>query len=233
MNTRWGFAPALAACALLIAGCAGNTGPGSGEVDPPSSEASPASAAWLDEGRLFAVVTWGSSSCVPVVETAVAEGQHVTVTFVKEDATRVCTMDYAPRASLVGLPAGVDPTRDLQVTIIDPMAPDALLHTQLAGQASLSGRGGEPTDYAPSAGWFSEGVVLLTWGSSSCPPVIENLVESNGGAAVTIKTEDGVCTADMAPRLTMLGLASAPSAGAVLTLDGGDFDGVRVPIIGR
>ena len=39
---------------------------------------------------------------------------------------------------------------------------------------------GSSTEYQPSAGWFDDGgLVLLTWGSSSCAPVVES-VEADG-----------------------------------------------------
>lgn len=228
MTTRWGFAAALAATVLLATAC---TNPGSAPVDTPSSEAPPVAAAWLDDGRLFAVVTWGSSTCVPVVQATTADGQNITVTFAEEDQTRACTDDYAPRASLAGLPMGVDPTRDVQLSVVDPIAPDAPLHTVLAGSSALSGESGEPTDYLPSAGRFSEGVVLLTWGSSSCPPLIEDVVEASGGATVTFVTDDTkVCTMDMAPRLTTIGLSASPKGEFTLTLDGDGFESVSVPV---
>src|SRR5690606_6722904 len=70
-------------------------------------------AAWLDGGRMFAIVTWGSSTCVPTAEGVSADGQTVTVQLNEGDADQVCTADLAPRASLAALPDGVDPTKDV------------------------------------------------------------------------------------------------------------------------
>ncbi|NKF34041.1 hypothetical protein HER21_47300, partial [Pseudomonas sp. BGM005] len=67
----------------------------------------------------FAVVTWGSSTCVPQVDTVSANGQTVMVELVDSgDADAVCPADMAQRASVGGLPEGVDPTKEitLQVT---------------------------------------------------------------------------------------------------------------------
>ena len=62
---------AALAAALLLAGCTGSP-----ESTPPTSSATPDDssniddlgddfeAAWLDNGRMFAIVTGGSSSCV-------------------------------------------------------------------------------------------------------------------------------------------------------------------------
>ncbi|SDO42029.1 hypothetical protein SAMN04487848_0830 [Microbacterium sp. ru370.1] len=110
----------------LLTGCA--TGAASSPEDTaatvtptPDAEASASSgeveAAWLDAGRSIAIVTHGSSTCVPVVdgEPRVA-GDALTVTL-GESARTDCTRDMAPRATLVGLPSGVDPTRSLEVIV--------------------------------------------------------------------------------------------------------------------
>ncbi len=232
MNTRWGLAAALAASALLIAGCAGTTAPGAGKIDPPASEPVPVEAAWLDDGRVLAVVTWGSSTCVPSVGTAVAAGQHITVTFAEREFA-ACTMDYSPRASLVALPEGVDPKQNVSLTIVDPGMPNTPLHVELRGQAHFGGHGGEPTDYEPSAGRFGQdGVVLLTWGSSGCPPIVEDVTLNDSDLLVTFVTDtQRMCTADMAPRLTVLGFDGAKSDTLTLTLNGDNFDTVTVPVI--
>lgn len=235
MITRLGFAAALAASVLLVSACASEPGtvPGAPlSTEPPETivEEYPLEAAWLDDGRLFAVVTWGSSTCVPLVEDVTAEGQNVTVTFAEEEEARACTADYAPRASLAGLPEGVDPTEDVVITLVDPLSTELTPRVELDGQDELRGRGGESTEFEPSAGWFDDqGLVLLTWGSSSCPPVVEGIDEGENAATITFVTEDGMCTMDMAPRLTVLGFAQDhDDDDFVLTLDGGGFEGVTV-----
>ena len=217
MKTRLSVAAALAASVLLVAGCAAESAP---EPAAPSSTPEPSAvaetppvsddadfeAAWLDDGRFFAVVTWGSSTCVPVVDTAEAEGQTVTVTFVEEDAARPCTADYAPRASIAPLPEGVDPTEDVQVIAT---LGEATMRTELDGDDDLRGAAGSSTEFAPSAGWFDEHqLVLLTWGSSSCPPVVSEITEASDAATVTF--------------------ADDHDDDFVLTLTGGGFDNVQV-----
>ncbi|MGO2931814.1 hypothetical protein [Microbacterium sp.] len=209
-------AAALAA-ALLIVGCAGS----SGDQTPTSSPSPDTSthtdapilgddveAAWLDEGRMFAILTWGSSTCVPVVDEVSAEGQTVTVSLVdapSSDGTeRACTMDLAPRASVGAIPEGVDPTRDVEFIVTAGADTDDV---DLDGNATLTGTPGDATDYEPSAGWFDDdGIVLLTWGSSGCLPIVEGVDVQGGGATVTFATEDRACTMDMAPRATIIGL---------------------------
>lgn len=233
-------ASALAAAAVLVAGCAagpGSTAPTSTSTpDAPTTPGAADSddfddieAAWLDDGRMFAVVTWGSSSCVPVVDTVTAEGQTVTVSLVDafgEDG--VCTDDLNARASAAATPEGVDPTQDVELIVTyDDVTDDA----ELEGNAQLTAAPGSPTSFEPSAGWFDDkGLVLLTWGSSSCPPILESIEESVSAATVTFQTGDGVCTMDMAPRATTVTFSEdVEQDGFELTLAGGGLDGtVRV-----
>ena len=95
------------------------------------------------------------------------------------------------------------------------------------------------TDYLPSAGWTdTDGqFVLLTWGSSSCAPVISE-VAASGPAEVTVTFEtpaaDQVCTMDMAPRAAVAVVDGLEEDSDVtLVLAGGpEFDNVTVPIYG-
>ena len=76
-------------------------------------------AAWLDGGRMIGIVTEGSSTCVPTVGTAELENNGVlAVTFDEPDAETPCTMDYVPRVSLVEVPDGVDPSKDLAISVV-------------------------------------------------------------------------------------------------------------------
>lgn len=95
-------------------------GPGfSGEVDLPGVagltpgggiDTAQPSAGWAGSD-VFALLTWGSSSCPPEVESAVASGAgEIVVTFVAPAADQICTADMAPRVTAVevpGVPAGV------------------------------------------------------------------------------------------------------------------------------
>jgi hypothetical protein len=56
------------------------------------------SAGWTDVDGQFVILSWGSSSCAPQVESAEpTSATEVTVTFVTPPADQVCTMDMAPR----------------------------------------------------------------------------------------------------------------------------------------
>lgn len=176
-------------------------------------------AAWLDGGKYIALVTYGSSSCVPVADTVTLEGDTISVEFVKEPADQMCTADFAPRATVFAAPEGTDPTTD--VTIVA---------AGFEGEATLAGLREAPAEVpegSPSAGWFdsSGGFVVLTWGSSSCPPVVDS-VEATGDADVAIifATPDPAqaCTRDMAPRATIAyvdGLSSQVDITLLLTGD--------------
>ncbi|WP_243231789.1 hypothetical protein [Microbacterium sp. CIAB417] len=226
-------AAALLATAVVVAGCAsgpGSTGPASTSAPQTTNEPAPGGedgfeAAWLDEGRMFAVVTWGSSTCVPVVEDVTAEGQNVRVTVTDPDPDAACTADYAPRASVGALPDGVDPAQDVELVVTYGDVTDDV---DLDGDAELTGVPGSQTEYAPSAGWFDdESLVLLTWGSSSCPPVVESVEGSGVTGTVTFATdEDQVCTMDMAPRATIIAFGDdqVEDDGFQLTLVGGNLD---------
>jgi hypothetical protein len=156
------------------------------------------------------------------------------VTLVEPDADTACTSDLVPRVTLVEVPEGVDPSQDLAITVTgDGFAGS----TDLEGVEGLTGGG--MTDYLPSAGWTdTDGqFVLLTWGSSSCVPVISD-VAASGPAEVTVTFEtpaaDQVCTMDMAPRATVAvveGLEEDSDVSLVL-VGSPEFDNVSIPIYG-
>lgn len=79
---------------VALAGAQGLTGVGTPTDYAPS-------AGWTGRPGMFAYLTWGSSTCAPVVKDVAATGDaQVTVTFVEPAADRACTMDMAPRAAL-------------------------------------------------------------------------------------------------------------------------------------
>lgn len=214
----FGLALALGACATPPAATPDegtSQTPDTNETTDPQS-----AAAWLDEGRMIGLVTYGSSTCVPVVETATVKGDTITVEFMKEPADQVCTADLAPRASTFAVPEGVDVTTDLKLVV-----------KGADGEVSLAGLSAAPaataTEFAPSAGWFNDkgGFVVLTWGSSTCKPVVES-VEPTGDADVAIAfaepAEGQACTMDMVPRATVAlvdGLSSQTDITLLLTGD--------------
>lgn len=231
---------ALLAAGFLLAGCA--TGPGGtvpssspapGALDEPTTPHAEPGAAWLDGGRMFAVVTYGSSSCVPVVADVSADGQTVQVALEESaDEDTVCTADYGPRASVGAVPDSVDPTEDVALVVTSG---DAAFEIELDGDDALAGTGDASTDYGPSAGWIDDGVlVLLTWGSSTCPPVVESVEGSGGAGTITFAEPDAeqVCTMDMAPRATLAGFGDdVDEDDFQLTIVGADIE-ATIPVRG-
>lgn len=223
---------ALAAGILLIVGLAGcaqspsapasapaPTSTAGSSVDAP--DAGDVEVAWLDEGRSFAIVTYGSSTCVPQMQSVSSEGQTVEVTLADPDAAE-CTADLAPRASVSVMPVEVDVTKDVEVRVV---------YGDLTEDAELDALSAEPvgaTSMQPSAGWFDDaGIVLLTWGSSTCPPIVSGVEQTDAGATVTFAESDRVCTMDMAPRATVIGLEKPvdDDAAFTLTLTGDNLTG--------
>lgn len=174
---------------------------------------------------MVAVVTWGSSTCIPQVDELTGDGQTATITLIDPDSNAVCTKDLVQRASVGALPAGMDPTKDITLHVTYG---DTTGDVTVSG-AAVTGTPGEPTDFAPSATWIGDGsLALLTWGSSGCPPVVESIEGDGNTGTVTFTTDnDKICTADMAPRATILAFdqESVDSSGFVLTLEGGGLDG--------
>ncbi|WP_460775613.1 hypothetical protein [Microbacterium sp. GXF7504] len=63
------------------------------------------SAGWTSTPGMIVYLTWGSSTCVPLVQDVQLTGEaQVTVAFQEPDPDRMCTMDMAPRAGLVEAP---------------------------------------------------------------------------------------------------------------------------------
>jgi len=223
----------LLVAAGLLTACTG-----AGEPAPTAVGDLEVEAAWVDGGRMIAVTTWGSSTCVPVAEEAVVGDDGalaVTLTDAGPQGTeQACTTDMVQRATLVGVPEGVDPAAGLEVEVTYA---NAVGDAALAAVTGLAGPGTE-TDYAPSAGWVgTDGTfALVTWGSSSCAPELQDLqVPSETEVAITFATPaaDRVCTMDMAPRVLLAvaeGLGGA--TGVDVVLQGDTFAGTRVPILG-
>ncbi len=227
-------ATALVASAFLLMGCATPADDNGSEPVTTPEETAPGTTgddldfdvAWLDNGRMVAIVTQGSSSCVPIAGEITADGQTVTAELSEGEEDQACTADLVPRASLVGLPEGVDPTRDVRFNVTLGLATG---DEDLDGNSALTGTPGDATDYAPSAGWFEDdALVLLTWGSSTCLPVIDSTEASGNAGTVRFVTEERACTMDMAPRMTIVDFGDIEDDGDddqfVLTLVGDGLD---------
>lgn len=219
-----------------LAGCASSSGSGSNPTTAAptnSGEEVEVDAAWLDDGRAIGLVSMGSSTCVPEAGEVTLNGSVLEVELVDPPADSACTMDLVPRVTLVTVPEGVDPTQDLEIHVTGE---GYYGDTDLDGAAGLSS-GGE-TEYLPTAGWtdIDDTFVLLTWGSSSCVPVITDAT-ATAAAEVTITFEtpaaNQVCTMDMAPRpqvVTATGLTEDSGVQAILA--GDEFKDIKIPVVG-
>lgn len=228
MRTRPSSLIAAAAVSMVLtgalAGCASqSTAPGSSGDSGTVTEAE-VDAAWLDGGRMIGLVTQGSSSCVPMADDAtVASDGTLEVTLVDPPADTPCTSDMAPRVTIVMVPEGVDPSMDLEIAVTGDGYRG---ETDLDGLVGVAAPSGE-TDYLPSAGWVDDDAfVILTWGSSTCVPTIEDIsVAASDAITVTFAAPDAdqMCTMDMAPRavLAVAGEDLDPAAPVTLTLAGG------------
>jgi len=223
----------VAAGAIALAGCGAATAPPAGQpTSTGSSGPLDVSAGWLDGGRAVALVTHGSSSCVPSAsEAALQADGSVAVTLADPTGDAVCTADYAPRASLVSLPEGVDAAATLELTVT--------LGDSRGAVALDAYSGATVAEYAPSAGWIGPtSFAILTWGSSSCAPRVQSAVANGTDIAVTFfdLPADQACTMDMAPRVALASVEVARGASAMTaTLFGGDAafaTPVTIPIAG-
>lgn len=225
----------IGAGALALAGCASSpaTPSSSGSGAPVvGGELEEVDAGWLDGGRMVALVTQGSSTCVPTATdvTLQADGS-VAVTLEDPAGNVACTRDYVPRASLVALPDGVNAGAELDLVVT---------YGEARGDTDLDAYSGAAVaEFSPSAGWIDDDqFAILTWGSSSCLPVVESVAADTASSATVVFAEpaaDQVCTMDMAPRVTLAQVDGVDDDNATVTLTGGGAEfatPVTIPIAG-
>lgn len=224
---------ALGATVLLVtalAGCAtpGAAGSGGSAPDTGTPDIAPAwqvDAGWLDGGSMIAVVTYGSSSCTPELGEVTNADGAVEVTL-REPEADACTDDLVPQPLAVPVPAGIEPADGARVSV---SLDDARADIDLAAYA-----GGPVEEFTPSAGWIGDhAITVLTWGSSTCLPVIEAVtVASPASVVVTFAkpAADQVCTMDMGPQLTVANLDPEAEVDRDATLTLGVVGGEAIPI---
>lgn len=235
-----GVAAVVLMAAVALAGCStgagGSPSPEAATESPPLSGALEVDAAWLDGGSMIALVTWGSSTCVPTAGEVAYEDGVLSVEMVDPLENTACTRDFVPRATAVALPEGIDSAEDLTVAVTSSEAEGDVV---LAGVPGLVPADGLSDGGVPSAGWTGSAgtIALLTWGSSSCTPTVQD-------AAVTASNEitvtfvdppaDQVCTMDFSPRVTVVTVDGVEAGtGYELVLQGAEFAGSRVPVVGE
>jgi hypothetical protein len=221
--------------AVALAGCASG-GTVSSTPDPSASgpQEVGVDAAWLDGGAAVAILTEGSSTCLPTADDVSYADGVLNVTLLDVSADTACTRDLVLRGIPVTLPAGVGSTDDLRIEVTGD---------GYAGEVDLPGveglvPGGGADEGTPSAGWSTASgtFALLTYGSSSCRPQVQDATVSGPGQiAVTFATPpaDQVCTADFAPRVTVVTVPDLDGGDSfTATLAGDTYDGTSVPIAG-
>ncbi|MFG6402214.1 hypothetical protein [Microbacterium sp. P04] len=248
---------ALALGAVLtgaaLAGCASGAGGGSSPAPTTSAAASPGAGAdagvdvavaWLDGGAAVAVLTRGSSSCVPGLMVT-GEMPPLQVTLLG-NLDAACTRDAVLRGDAVAVT--VDPSLDLEVRVSastegtdaagTPGADGAVGgDVVLPGAADLAGAT-PVAEGEPSAGWATvdDVLALSTWGSSGCRPVVQDAaVTAPGEITVTLAepAPDLVCTADFARRVSVIDVPDAEQDVAYeLILTGDGYDATRMAIAG-
>lgn len=223
----------LSAGALAFAGCASSSTPpaASPTDDAPVTTELEVDAGWLDGGRTVALVTQGSSTCVPSASDVTLQADGSVAVTLTDPEGQPCTRDLVPRATLVQLPEGVDGAGAVDLVVT---------YGEARGETDLEGYAGPAVDeYSPSAGWIDDGLfAILTYGSSSCAPVIEDVTVADGNqVTVTFVTPaaDQVCTMDMAPRVVLASVEGVDDDVATVTLTGGGVEfetPVTIEIVG-
>lgn len=229
----WGAVAAALTLTAALSGCATGTSvdPGSNGQEVPdggNEQQILVDAAWLDSGRTIGVITEGSSSCVPTTdEVTLTDSGGLAVVLADPAEDEPCTRDMAPRITLVTVPDGVDPEDDLTIDVSGPGYEGAVT---INGVPGLSPDDADDVNMPPTAGWTQQDgqFIILTWGSSTCPPVLEE-AETTAETEITVTFAEldatTPCTADMAPRATLAfadGHRDQPDVDLILT--GGGFD---------
>jgi hypothetical protein len=120
-------AAALVAAALLLTGCAGSqVKPAtdySGEpkgVEAPASSAGGASwATWLQSGKQFGIVLYGSSTCPPTVQSVKVVAADRLEATLSPASGGVCTHDLVPHTTVFATPSTVKTGSDVTVKLPD------------------------------------------------------------------------------------------------------------------
>lgn len=131
-------AAVVLAASCLLAGCAAETPTKPTETAPPASVSETVApgvpdgwedridqnrlgeqilTGWIEEGKTFAVVTWGSSSCVPIADSIEATADNSLLVSFVASPNEVCTADMAPTTHTFALPSGAT-KRPIELTVV-------------------------------------------------------------------------------------------------------------------
>lgn len=118
---------AVAAAVVLLAGCSSTqikpVSDYAGEprgVEAPASSAGGASwATWMQSGKQFGIVLYGSSTCPPTVESVKVVASNQLEATLAPAPGGVCTHDLVPHTTIFATPGGVTTTSDVTVKLPD------------------------------------------------------------------------------------------------------------------
>lgn len=99
----------------------------SGSLSQPSDQANEEakfgefSSSWSDDDRSIEIVTYGSSSCIPVITAISVPGvQQIDIRLEHPTQDRFCTMDYAPQVNEFRAPSQISPNSTVHLTVTLP-----------------------------------------------------------------------------------------------------------------
>lgn len=217
----------------VLVGCATSAGTSpapESTSDPDVSDASYAPrAAWLD-ATSFVLKTWGDA-CARQIGDLVAGEQSLEIVLV-DSADQVCAAVQTAHGLYLGLPAGFDSSRPVDLTVTEPGGEktELTLPALAAGEIIPADRMSQQTS---AAAWIdAHELAILTWGSSTCVPASGTLetVSANEGTIRLEPSANEVCTMDLVPQITFVP-AEGIEDDADLTLEGFvDADGAAAVV---
>jgi len=197
----------------------------------PASTAAPSTdtpyapqAAWLDASSI-AVKTW-SDACAPQIGDVIAGDQSIAIVLV-DGADEVCASVQTAHGTYVGLPAGLDSSRpvELIVTEANGTRSELTLPGLAEGETQPADR---MPEMVPSAGWITDReLAVLTWGSSTCMPGSGDFeaVDAKEGVVTLHSPTDTICTLDLVPQITFVPAEGVDADATLILADHVDADG--------
>lgn len=214
--------------ASVLTGCAtakGTSPTSESTADPVvADESSAPRVAWLD-ATSFVLKTWGDA-CAPQIADITAGEQSLEIVLVA-DEDQMCATVRTAHGTYIGLPAGFDSSRPVELTVTEAggETTDLTLAGLENGEIVPADR---PSAQVPAASWIEEGeLAVLTWGSSTCMPGSgEFEAESETEGVVRLHSHtDTLCTRDLVPQITFVSAESVAADAALTLADHVDADG--------
>lgn len=217
--------------ASVLTGCSTNAGSSpapESTTEQASSDMSYApQAGWLDS-TAFVLKSWGDA-CAPQLGDLIAGDQSLEIVLVSSE-DEMCAMVQTAHGTYIGLPAGFDSSRPVELTVVDAAGEKTEL--TLPG---LDDGGIIPADrmpeQIPAATWIGDQeLALLTWGSSTCMPGsgdVEAVSETEAIVRLHAHT-DTICTRDLVPQITFVPAKGVAPEAVLMLADHVDADGAPV-----